>query len=161
MFSYVSASRLDYNSDYTVASRGPPSMRQPPGAYHNSASSTSRSAGTKSHTSAASPTWLVACAMLILLLVQWSTGAAAYSGDTVDEHPRGSSYVFMAITMKIVGQCATWSHSRRPPNFFSFLTPSSTSYQLQTPSHTQPCSSTTINTSNHNIERNDMSASSR
>lgn len=33
---------LDYNGDYTLPSRGPPPIRHPPGAYHNSASSSSQ-----------------------------------------------------------------------------------------------------------------------
>lgn len=143
-FRLVFFGHLDYNSDYTVASRGPPSMRQPPGAYHNSASSTSRSAGATSLT-VAPPTWLVCCMLTLLLLVQWSTGGDTNPGRTVDEDPRASS-IFMAVLM-IAGRTFTL---RKQPNFRCSLNGTSTS--LHQPSSLKTnCSTISENTNNNHI----------
>lgn len=118
-------------------------MRQPPGAYHNSASSTSRSAGAAtSLNTVASTAWLVCCCCaLVLLLVQWSTdGNDANSGDTDDDDdgvPRGSSssWILMAVMMMIIER----------PNFLSCVVPKTSSQQPQkkipSPSKTH-CSTT-------------------
>lgn len=122
-FSYI-CSRLDYNSDYTLPSRGPPSMRHPPGAYHNSASSTSRSAGATS-ISASLPAWLVCFLVAMLLFLSSCSSHSVSTVNIVDAEPE-APLVIITVMMIAVRNDGGISNSRGHQADFSSRIQSST-----------------------------------